>query len=216
MRSQITKSLQTRCRSIQNAITSLNAAASALDPPRPPLNWSEVGGYHFIEQFALLQNTHQDIRGKRWTEPAIRAIMKKRHRIRRAHEEISRLNVEVRRLHTAIRDERIHFREVRTRLQDTNSPLLGAVKEFTERRQRINDELLVRVHQIYNLAGYTGIVGPGVRLGSIAVAPEVAEEIRDAGVIDDQLADEDVDVLEGDEEQEAFGHIIEFLSALSI
>ncbi|KAI0701463.1 hypothetical protein BC835DRAFT_1404505 [Cytidiella melzeri] len=217
MRTHITKSLQTRCKAIQQAITAYNAAAAALDPPRPPLNWSEIGDHHFLEQFALLQDTCQDVRGKQWTEPAVRACLKMHLWIRRAREEIDRLNIEVRRVHTAIRDERILFHQVRDRLVAAGDPMLGVVIEFTERRQRINSELLSRVHQVYSLVGYTSVKGVGNRLGSLPLDdnPDVAS-LDGRAADDDQAADEEVDILEGDEEQDALRHLVEFISALSV
>ncbi|KAI0083028.1 hypothetical protein BDY19DRAFT_987985 [Irpex rosettiformis] len=215
MRAHITKSLQTRCKSIQQAIASYNTAAAALDPPRPSLNWTEVGSYNFLEQFALLQDTRHDIRGKRWIESAVRECMKKRHRIRRAREEIIRLKVEVRRLHTSIRDERILFREIQTCLRDAGDPILGAVQDFIERRQRFNDELLLRVYQVYSLFDVNDVKGPGTRLGSVPLEGGDDNRPDDAIVDNDQLADEEVDVLEGDEEQEALGNLVEFLSTLN-
>ncbi|KAI0338442.1 hypothetical protein BDW22DRAFT_1337893, partial [Trametopsis cervina] len=212
--SRPTLSLQTRSKAIQLAITAYNNAASALDPPRPPLNWSEIGGYDFLEQFALLQDTRNDMRGKRWTEPAVRAVIKMRHRIRRAREELDRLNVEIRRLHTAIRDERILFRQTCANLRAQSSKLIGIVSDFVERRQRINDDLLRRVYQVYSLPGFTGVKGPGVRLGS--THPEQTD-IADGGEVPAVDEDhDDYDALEGDEEQDALGHLVDFISALSL
>ncbi|KAI0692610.1 hypothetical protein BC835DRAFT_1277453 [Cytidiella melzeri] len=218
MRTHISKSLQTRSKAIQTAVATYNAAATALDPPRPPLDWQEIGNYQFLEQFALLQDTRHDVRGKRWIEPAVRACMKMRLRIRRAREEVERLNVEVRRLHTAIRDERRLFPQVRDRLQTARDPILGAVLEFIERRQRINSELLSRVHQVYSLDGFTGTKGPGTRVGTLPFInnPEDGADAEGDAAEDDEVADQEVDILEGDEEQEALGHLVEFISALSI
>jgi hypothetical protein len=216
MRTHITKSLQTRSKSIKQALASYNAAAAALTPPRPPLDWSEVGSYHFLEQFALLQNTRHDICNKRWTKSAVRACIKLRHRIRRAREEIDRLNIEVRRLHAAIQDESILFRQVRARLQAANNPLLAAVREYTERRERINSQLLVYVFQVYKLDGYTGVKGAGIRFGFIPPDGLARDDAPPDVVDDDEVLDAEVDILEGDEEQEALAHLVEFISAISI
>ncbi|KAI0687883.1 hypothetical protein BC835DRAFT_1285873 [Cytidiella melzeri] len=64
MQAHISKSLQTRSKAIQNAVAVYNAAAAALDPPHPPLDWQEIGTYQFLEQFALLQDTCHNVRGK--------------------------------------------------------------------------------------------------------------------------------------------------------
>ncbi|KAI0682972.1 hypothetical protein BC835DRAFT_1409499 [Cytidiella melzeri] len=185
MCTHITKSLQTRCKAIQQAITAYNAAAATLDPPRPPLNWSEIDNYHFLEQFALLQDTRQNVRGKQWTEPAVCTCLKMHLRIRRAREEIDWLNIEV--------------------------------QHFTERHQRINNKLLSRVYQVYSLVGYTGVKGAGNCLGSLPLYnnPDVAS-LDGCATDDDHAADEEVDILEGDEEQDTLRHVVEFISALSI
>ncbi|KAG1853644.1 hypothetical protein F4604DRAFT_1933044 [Suillus subluteus] len=54
MCTHISKSLQTRCHAIQNAVKTYNAAAAALSPPRPQLDWSKVSHYSFLEEFNLL------------------------------------------------------------------------------------------------------------------------------------------------------------------
>ena len=216
MRTHITKSLQTRCKAIQSAITALNNAAAALNPPRPPINWTEIGGYQFLEQFTLLQDTRNDIRSARWTQPAVRSAMKLRNRISRAKEEISRLNIEVRRLHTAIRDERSLFNATLKRLKDTNDPLHGPTKEYVNRRRQMNHHLLSRIHEIYGLPGFSGIKGPGTRVGSTVKAGDTPDTDPDFVPDDDAARDDDVDILEGDEEQAALAHVVKFISELGI
>lgn len=144
--------------------------------------------------------------------------MKLRHRIRRAEEEIVRLNVEVRHLHTAIRDERILFNKTLTRLKDANDPLLGPAKEYINRRRKINNHLLCRINDSYNLPGFSGIRGPGTRLGSEPLSEDNAEKDDEPALIpdDDEARDEEVDILEGDEEQDALGHVVDFISRLSL
>ncbi len=165
MRTHLSKSLQQRCKAIRRAVASYNMAAAALDVPQPPLDWTEVSKYSFVEQFTLLQDTHNDVRQKRWTQPVYREILKLRRRIARAYEEIQRCNVEVRRVHTAIQDEDRLFTSVLTRLVATSDPVCGAVHSFATRRRRVNHHILQRVHQIYALDGFSGISSPGTRLG---------------------------------------------------
>lgn len=57
MRTHISKTLQTRCKAIQNAVKKYNEAASEIDPPRPPLEWSRVSHYNFLDEFNLLRET---------------------------------------------------------------------------------------------------------------------------------------------------------------
>lgn len=166
LRTHLSKSLQTRCKTIRKAVCEYNAAAASLNPPRPPLDWARVSNYGFLEEFDLLQDTNNDIRSRPWTKPAAREVLKLRRRIARAHEEITRCNVEVRRLHTAIRDEHSHFSKVLADQQAAADPRVGAITDFCIRRHRINLQLLLRVRQIYSLDGFSGVKQPGTRLNT--------------------------------------------------
>ncbi|KDR81011.1 hypothetical protein GALMADRAFT_241624 [Galerina marginata CBS 339.88] len=162
MRSHIAKALQKRSKAIQRAVKLYNAAASALNPPRPTIDWNTVSHYKFLEEFPLLRNTSQELSGKRWSQPAVRETMKQWQRICRAREEVIRCNVEVRRLHTSILDEAQSFCEILVR-SATLGPIHGAVKDFITRRTRVNVRLLQKIDQIYNLEDFSGEGKPGVR-----------------------------------------------------
>ncbi len=73
MRTHLAKSLQTRCKAIQNAVDKYNIAAQSIG--RDPLDWSTVSHYSFLEEFTLLRNTRQDVLEKPWTRPAVRLTM---------------------------------------------------------------------------------------------------------------------------------------------
>lgn len=163
MRTHIAKSLQTRCRAIQNAVTKYNTAAVAVG--RPTLDWSKVSHYSFLEDFTLLRDTREEVLQKPWVAPQARLALQQHRRIKRAKEEIIRLNVEVRRLHTAIVDEDADMRKTVTQLIQEKSPLLPVVEEHCLRRRCINNRLLTRIHQIYALEGFTGTRGPGICIG---------------------------------------------------
>ena len=163
MRTHIAKALQKRSKAIQRAVKVYNAAASALDPPRPTIDWNTVSHYKFLEEFPLLRNTSQDLTGKRWALPAVRETMKQWRRICRAHEEIIRCNVEIRRLHTSIVDEEKSFRKILSQSMALG-PIQGALKDFITRRSRVNARLLHKIAQIYDLEDFSGTASPGVRL----------------------------------------------------
>ena len=95
MRTHITKSLQTRCKAIQNAVRQYNTAAEAMSPPRPKLDWSKASHYTFLEDFELLHNTCHDIHAKPWADPVVQSTMKQASRIKRAKEEIGTCNFEL-------------------------------------------------------------------------------------------------------------------------
>ncbi|KAF9242903.1 hypothetical protein BU15DRAFT_86685 [Melanogaster broomeanus] len=166
MQMHIAKSLQTRCKAIQTALKIYNEAAVEIG--QPTLDWSKVSHYAFLEEFTLLEESAQDIRGQRWTEPAVRELMKQSLRVEHAHEEIIRCNVELCRLHTAIIDEEQEFTSVLTQLSTVGDPIHGAVAEFCERRRRIHAHVLARVLAVYELDGFSGNPGVGVQKGSMA------------------------------------------------
>lgn len=149
-----------RCKTIRKAVVAYNTAAAALNPPRPPLDWSVVSNYGFVEEFALLQDTHNDIRERQWAKPNVRATLKLRNRVARAKEELIRLNIESRRLHTAILDEDTLFTNALAAVA-SNPALHGALSDFATRRRNVNDHLLDRIEEIYNLDGFTGQREPG-------------------------------------------------------
>ncbi|KAI0674940.1 hypothetical protein C8Q78DRAFT_1075288 [Trametes maxima] len=95
VRTHIAKHLQARCRAIRNAVKTYNAAAAAMKPPRPSLDWSRVSHISFIEEFELLQDTRGDLQDKPWRLPQVREAMRIAHHIERAQEEIARVNIDL-------------------------------------------------------------------------------------------------------------------------
>lgn len=142
-----------------------NKAADSLEPKRPHVQWEQVSKLTFIEEFALLRDTRNDIRGKGWTDPTNRELIKSWNRIKRAREEVTRCQIETRRIHTAIVDEHKLFDRVLSETSPTD-PLLVALEAFISRRRSLDAHILRRIQQIYALPWWTGPKGPGVRLGA--------------------------------------------------
>ncbi|KAF9493811.1 hypothetical protein BDN71DRAFT_1483328 [Pleurotus eryngii] len=112
------------------ALQDYNKAASALTPPRLPLEWNEVSHYGFLDEFTLLRENCEDILSKPWARPVI------------LREEVERCNIESRHLLTFILDEHDLFDTVEKSLTDSKSLLLAVI--------------LVRISQIHALDGFTG------------------------------------------------------------
>jgi hypothetical protein len=165
MRKHIAKSLQTRCKAIQNAVKTYNAAALEMIPPHPTIDWSQASHYNFLEDFKLLRNTRQDIHAKPWLQPVVRVAMKQAQRIKHAQEEVYNCNVEIRRLHTHVLDESVDLTQAVNRLKAQNHPIAGAVEEFALCCQRANTFLLTRIYAIHALAGFSRDKTPGMRVG---------------------------------------------------
>ncbi|KAJ7717534.1 hypothetical protein DFH07DRAFT_973557 [Mycena maculata] len=70
LREKLSKALKTRAEAIRKALTRYNAAAAALNPPRPHLTWHSVVNSASLAEFDWLRETRQDIRSLPWTQPA--------------------------------------------------------------------------------------------------------------------------------------------------
>lgn len=219
MRTLIAKSLQTRCKAIQNAIKRYNTAAASLEPPAPPLEWSRVSHYGFLEEFTLLKETRQDIRSKQWAQPAVRETMYLMQRVERAREEIERCNVELRRLNTAITDETAQLRSVLDHLRDNHNVMYRPVDEFCQRRFRINEQVTSHIQQAFMLEGFTGDPSIGQRKGTSAAVDRADRTSRTPGMPGQRMMgageddDDDADVSD-DESGNTVAGVIDFISNL--
>lgn len=190
---------------------------AAVEIGQPTLDWTKVSHYAFLEEFALLGATSEDIRSKRWAEPAVRELMKQALRVERAHEEIKRCNIEIRRLHTAIADEENTFSRILNGL--TDSPIFGAISEFCTRRRRINAHILARLQDIYVLKGFTGDTNVGVRKGSIPADHSSSSTIEDLLVderwqLDSDNRDDGDDIDADDAVTEEIGGLVNYIADL--
>ncbi|KAF9778551.1 hypothetical protein BJ322DRAFT_1014134 [Thelephora terrestris] len=218
-RTHLAKSLQTRCKTIRSATEAYNRAARALDPPRPPLDWSQVSHYSFLDEFNLLRNTRHDITNAPWANPVVCEAIKKFLRVRRAREEIDWCNVEVRRLYTLIYDEDRKFDDVLKGLIDRNDSILGATRDYCVCRCCVNAFLLERIRCTFGLDGFTGSRTLGSRKGTHPSCVDVGKLAGYGYVIGDD--DDDVDGLKdvgGEEIDEAdtdqLDGLITFVSSL--
>ncbi|KAJ7936673.1 hypothetical protein B0H13DRAFT_1589410 [Mycena leptocephala] len=100
LRDKIGKALKTRTEAIHRALVEYNGAAAMLNSPRDPLVWARVIETVSLAEFDLLRDTHTDIRRLPWTQPARREAGLLYFGIKRANEEIQRLNVEITRIIT--------------------------------------------------------------------------------------------------------------------
>ena len=215
-RTHLAKSLQTRCKTIRSATEAYNRAARALDPPRPPLDWSQVSHYSFLDEFNLLRNTRHDISTAPWANPVVREAIKKFLRIRRAHEEIGRCNVEVRRLFTSIHDEDRQFDITLKNLADQNNIILGVVRESCIRRRRVNALLLERISSTFALDGFTGCKTLGLRKGCSGSCASSLGMLASAGYVigdDDDLKGGDAEDID-DVDTDQIDGLITFVTSL--
>ena len=217
MRTHIAKALQNHCKAIRNAVKRYNTAAAQLDPPRPPINWESMSHINFLKEFHLLHNTRQDIREKPWAQPAVRELMKLFQRVKRAHEEIERCHTAVRRLYTAIHDENNDFETTLTRLRTGDTLVYGAVYDFINRRQQVNDLLLARLALLTNSPDYSGDCSHGMRVGGRSADSQEQVFVDGTGTAGslDHNSNNDEELGE-DEMDELVGQLIDYVSDLAL
>jgi hypothetical protein len=104
-RDKIAKALHSRGDAIRTALESYKTAAAAMNPPRPALTWKDIVNMATLGDFDLLRDTNRSILKQSWTDPEVREVMTLHFRLKRAREEVHRLNVEIRRQCTYMQDE---------------------------------------------------------------------------------------------------------------
>lgn len=125
-------------------------------PPRPLLSWESVIAAVNLADFDLLKSTRQDIRTFDWAQPANREGMVMYFKIKRAKEEIIRLNVEIRRLLTFLYDDHVdHYRAIQANIT-TDPTLAFEVSTRLEYRNKIHEEIVKRLLQTSQLPGFSG------------------------------------------------------------
>ncbi|KAJ7020928.1 hypothetical protein C8F04DRAFT_973468, partial [Mycena alexandri] len=165
LREKISKALKTRSEAIRRALLVYNEAAAALSPPRPRLTFAEVLQTTAIAEFDILRDTRNDIRQQLWTQPARREAMVLYFGIKRAREEIRRLNVEIIRVLTFLVDEHVdYYRAIAAHLIP-NPPLAAELQRRWRHASRTSATICKRIKQTSNLVGFSGSIFPGQREG---------------------------------------------------
>lgn len=166
LREKIGKALKTRAHAIRRALNAYNAAAAQLNPPRESLTWAKLMDTSTLAEFDLLRDSRQDVREQPWTHPARREAMNLYFGIKRAEEEILRLNVEIRRLVTFMIDDHRDYHSTISTHISVDPGLASELSYQLQHRDRIHTQIARRLHQTSQLKGFTGTLLPGTREGS--------------------------------------------------
>ncbi|KAJ7697393.1 hypothetical protein B0H17DRAFT_928404 [Mycena rosella] len=165
LRDQISKALKTRSEAIRRAILVLNEAGAGLTPPREALSYAEVMNIVSLAEFDLLRETRLDIREQAWTQPTRRQAGTLYFGIKRAKEEVRRLNVEISRLLTFLVDEHINYYKAIAATLLVNPPLATELQHRWLHATRIGVSIAKRLASTGKLTGFSGSFFPGVREG---------------------------------------------------
>lgn len=165
LREKISKALKSRADAIHRALNEYNAAAATLIPPRNQLVWAEVIRTTTLAEFDLLRDTRTDIRQLPWAQPERREAGLLYFGIKRALEEIRRLNVEITRIITFSIDEHVDFyRAIRANYL-TRPHVSWELSEQWVYKSRIYGSITERIVKTSRLPGFSGSLFPGERVG---------------------------------------------------
>jgi hypothetical protein len=165
LREKISKALRTRSGAIKTALKQYNEAAAMLNPPRDALTWSTVLKAATVADFDLLRDTRTDIRRLPWTEPSRREATSYYFGIKRAREEILRLNVEIIRLLTFMFDTHVDYHHAIRRYETEDPRLAYSLTQQWQYEDRINESVVRKLIQTSQLCGFTGNLSIGSRIG---------------------------------------------------
>ncbi|KAI0054626.1 hypothetical protein BV25DRAFT_1816807, partial [Artomyces pyxidatus] len=156
LRKHISAAITRRSAAVRTALNKYNKLAPLQTPPRPTIDFKEIANYGWAGDFELLKDSRQEILDKPWSKPANREAAAKYFKIRRAREELARLNVEVPRLQAWVDFEDRDLEAKAQQVADSDPLLSAHILAFRLRRMRMNDAHRARLQQIYRLKGYTG------------------------------------------------------------
>ena len=141
--------------------------------------------------------------------------MKQRLHIKRAEEEILHCNVEVRRLHTHIYDEKERYASILHRIHEASDPIYFSVEEYCTRRQHVNEYLLEKIQQIFNLPGFSGPRTVGHWIGRERPLNLGSQPHTVTVPLPGEIALNDGDDELDDEENEQVSGLIDFIGSLT-
>jgi hypothetical protein len=161
---KISKALKTCTQAIATALERYNRAAQCLNPPPDQLAWHDIVQMVTLADFDLLRLSHVDICTLPWTQPVTRQAMSLYFGIKRAKEEIRRLNVEIRRLTTYMIDEFTHWSSVVTDTRDIDSVLSSYLSRQADFNIRVFQDIMYYLLKTSKLPGFSGSLDPGISI----------------------------------------------------
>lgn len=168
MREKIGKALKARSEAIRRALANYNELAQSLRPPREKLTWPDLMQMAALAKFDLLRNARQDVRTERWAQPAYREATRLHFNVRRAREEIVRMNVELRRVLTGMYDEHQDYYMAISKSIFMDPTLAFELSCRWQYSVEINSRIYSRLLQTASLSGFTGCLELGQRVGRAA------------------------------------------------
>ncbi|OBZ67902.1 hypothetical protein A0H81_12134 [Grifola frondosa] len=165
MREKIGKALKARTEAIRKALAEYNMRAAALSPPRPQLSWNEVMEMVSLAEFDILRDARQDIRSLPWAQRPNREAMNTYFNVKRAREELTRLNIEINRLFTSMIDEHVDYYRAISACCVTDPSLASELSVRWQLRDCIHEKIADILYRTSCLRGFSGRIHHGRRVG---------------------------------------------------
>ncbi|KAL0063013.1 hypothetical protein AAF712_010144 [Marasmius tenuissimus] len=174
-REKISQALRARAKAIQKALDAYNEAARTMDPPRQILDWKDILDMATVADFDLLKDTDLDLAHVPWAQPGPRECTRLYFGLKRAREEIARLNIEIPRLVSFMIDDHADHHHAVNRAREADDLDLAAELEYRmDVGSEINGHIAIRLVQTSELEGFTGTLLPGERTGRDPVLTDSA------------------------------------------
>ncbi len=165
LREKIGKALRTRAEAIRNALAEYNRCAAALKPPRVQLGWNDIMEMASLAEFDLLRDAREDVREYPWAQRLHRQAMSFHFNVKRAREEVDRLNVEIPRLFTYMVDRHYDLKAAIASAKETNPALAYELELRWDYEDRVSTRIAARLYETSQLVGFTGTLAAGHRVG---------------------------------------------------
>ncbi|KAJ6611835.1 hypothetical protein B0H10DRAFT_1743818, partial [Mycena sp. CBHHK59/15] len=138
------------------ALVIYNEAGAALTPPQEQLTFADIIATMSIIDFDMLRETREDIRKQPWTQPERREAGVLYFGIKRAKEEILRLNVEISRLITFMLDKHVDFYRAIASTLIVDPPLATELQKRWIHASHISASICQRLRATSRLIGFSG------------------------------------------------------------
>jgi hypothetical protein len=180
-----------------------NTAAAAIG--KKSLAWKDVVSMVTLADFDLLRDVKNSVAEKPWADGQVREAMNIHFRMKRAREEIHRLNIEIRRQITYMRDEHVLYRLTAAHIKQDQPNLAAYIIREGDHRDALFTHITFYLIKTRRLPLFTGTLAPGTRAG--AAQSHHLEPIADPPVwwlalTGQSLLDDDVESQTSDEEDQ--------------
>lgn len=161
--------MKSRSQAIRTAIQRYNTLASQFNPPRSPLKYDQVVKHAFLSEFEFLRLSRADSRMKKWAQPRFREVIEAHLRIRRAHEETTRIEIEARRLLTFMAHEEEQLAVLAQSVEGEKPELAMEILAVQKRRKAANVLNRVWIDKLMTHPDFDGSRALGVPIGEYPV-----------------------------------------------